>query len=59
MNLTLISLFSRMHGMAGLFHFSGWIRVSNCIMFSIVPFMLRIITEYFYYPFMKVELCIA
>uniref|UniRef100_A0A8C0UTH9 Thioredoxin related transmembrane protein 4 n=1 Tax=Cyanistes caeruleus TaxID=156563 RepID=A0A8C0UTH9_CYACU len=27
-----------MHGMAGLFHFSGWIRVGNCTMFSILPF---------------------
>uniref|UniRef100_A0A8C8AW39 Thioredoxin domain-containing protein n=1 Tax=Otus sunia TaxID=257818 RepID=A0A8C8AW39_9STRI len=33
-----------MHGMAGLFHFSGWIRVSNyVVVFSIPLFMLRII----------------
>lgn len=53
--------------MAGLFHFSGWIRVSNCVVFSILLFMFRIIiylkvntlTEYFYFPFMGVASCNA
>lgn len=33
--------FFRMHGMAGLFHFSGWIRVSNYVVAYSIPLFIH------------------